>query len=151
MRIASLGTASVDQRTTQSDEKHNIHFKQKTAALTLSTLYFSIKFSCSMLLYVVCSCIALYRCHSLPAQPCGWCAIRTLRVGRHHPRRLDLSLSLSLSLSTLPLAHYNYNYLFLLTFILFLFSSELLLSSLDSSARCLCFRLISCAQSPNTG
>ena len=94
MRIASLGTASVDQRTTQSDEKHNIHFKQKTAALTLSTLYFSIKFSCSMLLYVVCSCIALYRCHSLPAQPCGWCAIRTLRVGRHHPRRLDLSLSL---------------------------------------------------------
>ena len=97
MRIASLGTASVDQRTTQSDEKHNIHFKQKTAALTLSTLYFSIKFSCSMLLYVVCSCIALYRCHSLPAQPCGWCAIRTLRVGRHHPRRLDLSLSLSLS------------------------------------------------------
>ena len=100
MRIASLRTASVDQRTTQSDEKHNIHFKQKTAALTLSTLYFSIKFSCSMLLYVVCSCIALYRCHSLPAQPCGWCAIRTLRVGRHHPRRLDLSLSLSLSLDT---------------------------------------------------
>ena len=150
MRIASLGTASVDQRTTQSDEKHNIHFKQKTAALTLSTLYFSIKFSCSMLLYVVCSCIALYRCHSLPAQPCGWCAIRTLRVGRHHPRRLDLSLSLSLdpfphtlrsttTSSSSPSSSLS------------LSSSETLLISLDYFARCFCFRLISCAQKPSTG
>ena len=68
----------------------------------------SIKVDYSLFLYLfflgVYCCILLYLAvllPLLPAQPCGWC-IRTLRVGRHHPRRLDLSLSLSLSLDTLP-------------------------------------------------
>lgn len=88
-----------------------------------------------MLLYLVIYLLPL------PAQPCGWC-IRTRRVGRHHPRRLDLSLSLdthSLSLQLPPPFHLHplsppQHYL-----------SPLLITLPGASA------FNSCAQNPNTG
>ena len=151
MRIASFGTASVDQkqpdRVKRKKHQHRSFFNRKSistsasASITLIPLY-SLVVSCCILLYLVIYLLPL------PAQPCGWC-IRTRRVGRHHPRRLDLSLSLSLSLSPHTLS------LTTTTSSSSPSSLSLLLSTIshlfDYSARCLCFQPISCAQNPNTG